>query len=663
MSYVLLFLLVFRLGWAVLPQSGYIHPDEFFQTVEVVAGDALNISVVQTWEFTSAYPLRSAVLPQILFHPMFKLLKYADERSSFSMTGCHLVTSYRLLMAVLSLWIDICVYKICKVIGLQGHSANVLLASSYVTLTYQTHTFSNSFETLLFVTLILLILICMRKDKINSFSRASFHLDNITDKTVAEGYFEDASSDTEDLNSSLNDLHKNAFNLRNRNKIVDNEVELKREGIFNKPEMRFQFENYSEKVEKHNERHVKDLKKGVQTSNVYIYISVMALVVTVGIFNRPTFVIFAFLPLFWWAKKHPTGEIYVFKRAAVFICTGILLSFVFVIMDTAYFTGFDITSLLSVDGWQNMLKKCVKTPLNFVLYNSMSVNLAEHGYHPFYLHSMVNMPLLFGPMFFYLTRHLINNALILLKITKSDEGTMQVSKTQPRQREDKCQNKLKSDFERMLGIFILFPIMVLSFFPHQEARFLIPLLPLVVISVAIFSTKLSKLFWLTFVVFNLVLSVVFGTLHQGGVIPSLMKLQTMIQKEFQENDSTSITLIYSHTYMPPKHVLLNHMSNLELIDLKGSNFQSVIDEIEKKKISKLKVTNSDVIKSVEKKIFVCIPGSLVEEFKLKCNGLYSIKSEELFFPHLSFEDPPNVTLTGTFESLYDMMSLHLIEID
>lgn len=32
-------LITLRLLWTVAPQNGYIHPDEFFQTVEIVAGN------------------------------------------------------------------------------------------------------------------------------------------------------------------------------------------------------------------------------------------------------------------------------------------------------------------------------------------------------------------------------------------------------------------------------------------------------------------------------------------------------------------------------------------------------------------------------------------------------------------------------------------------
>jgi len=39
---VWLLLVVLRLTWTCLPQAGYIHPDEFFQSVEVALGVALN---------------------------------------------------------------------------------------------------------------------------------------------------------------------------------------------------------------------------------------------------------------------------------------------------------------------------------------------------------------------------------------------------------------------------------------------------------------------------------------------------------------------------------------------------------------------------------------------------------------------------------------------
>jgi len=42
----------------LMPQSGYIHPDEFFQSVEVVTGDVLSTDTIRTWEFNVTAPIR-----------------------------------------------------------------------------------------------------------------------------------------------------------------------------------------------------------------------------------------------------------------------------------------------------------------------------------------------------------------------------------------------------------------------------------------------------------------------------------------------------------------------------------------------------------------------------------------------------------------------------
>lgn len=68
----------------------------------------------------------------------------------------------------------------------------------------------------------------------------------------------------------------------------------------------------------------------------------------------------------------------------------------------------------------------------------------------------------------------------------------------------------------------------LSIMPHQEARFLCPLLvPLVLI----FTWTLPSppfWFWVTWLVFNIITTYVFGVVHQGGLIPTLSFLHRQI---------------------------------------------------------------------------------------------------------------------------------------
>lgn len=57
--YILLLFLRFLFVFDL--QSGYLHPDEYFQGIEVAAGDIYNLDVLRTWEFQldDKGPLRS----------------------------------------------------------------------------------------------------------------------------------------------------------------------------------------------------------------------------------------------------------------------------------------------------------------------------------------------------------------------------------------------------------------------------------------------------------------------------------------------------------------------------------------------------------------------------------------------------------------------------
>ena len=135
-----------------LPQPGYIHPDEFFQTVEVVSGDVLGLRVERTWEFNATSPIRSMATPALVYGLPLGMLRGASQTLNYFLPGLTLVSSYtvllvpRLAMLLLSFTVDYCVYQVCL---LYRHSFNrclVTLASSYVMLLYSTRTLTNSIE-------------------------------------------------------------------------------------------------------------------------------------------------------------------------------------------------------------------------------------------------------------------------------------------------------------------------------------------------------------------------------------------------------------------------------------------------------------------------------------------------------------------------------------
>jgi phosphatidylinositol glycan class Z len=148
------------------------------------------------------------------------------------------------------------------------------------------------------------------------------------------------------------------------------------------------------------------------------------------------------------------------------------------------------------------------TPLNSLLYNMDQSNLAKHGLHPRFLHALVNLPLLFGPLYLCLLVSLMR--LLRRQTARSAERLL-------------------------LAGCVLLPLLLLSAAPHQEPRFLVPLaVPLCLFCTDVLldipGSKVSdarssilshsqQWIWLSF---NLLLFFVYGVLHQGGVIPSLL---------------------------------------------------------------------------------------------------------------------------------------------
>lgn len=125
----------------------------------------------------------------------------------------------------------------------------------------------------------------------------------------------------------------------------------------------------------------------------------------------------------------------------------------------------------------------VLAPWENIKYNSQVSNLAKHGLHPHWIHLVVNFPILFGP---------VGVAALLRTI---GGGGFQLHS-------------------------LVLPIAILSAFPHQELRFLLPLQTLVVWlgGHSVTKRRSATALWL---MFNLAMCLFIGVLHQGGIISYL----------------------------------------------------------------------------------------------------------------------------------------------
>lgn len=97
-----------RILFAVAPQTGYIHPDEYFQSLEVVLGDVYKIKRSKIWEFDDEYPIRNSFIPYLLYGVPCYIMKVFLQIFQFHgpVSPYLLVIPPRIVMCVLSFLVD-----------------------------------------------------------------------------------------------------------------------------------------------------------------------------------------------------------------------------------------------------------------------------------------------------------------------------------------------------------------------------------------------------------------------------------------------------------------------------------------------------------------------------------------------------------------------------
>ncbi|KAL2865697.1 glycosylphosphatidylinositol-alpha 1,2 mannosyltransferase smp3 [Aspergillus lucknowensis] len=441
-----LVLLLIRIYFALSPS--YIHPDENFQGLEVFAGRILSYPSGLPWEFTSERPIRSIFPLWPVFDVPISLLKWLYAEAGTQGPDPELVYYVvRGVMFLLSFVLED--WAVHELVPLPRHRrvAVVLVASSYVTWTYQTHAFSNSLETLL----------------------------------VAWG---------------LVLIHR----------IIDNK---RRSSLFS--------------------------------------CAVLSFICVAGVFNRITFPAYLaipgllLLPHFW---RKPVSLIAFVGFGLVFFCIAVFA-------DTTFYKP---SASLS-----DVLRSPIITPLNNLLYNTDSSNLALHGLHPHYHHFLINLPQLLGP------------ALVVMVLQAYNLRA------------------IPSWLKNLRAVSALSATAMLSIFPHQEPRFLIPCVPLLLTCLHI---RKSRLFVVAWVIFNAALGFLMGVYHQGGVVPTQLAVPSIItasshiwQEPLKEPTALSATVLWWKTYSPPLWLLGDNSSlpmdlDIETRDLMGKPGPEMVSELE-----------------------------------------------------------------------------------
>lgn len=204
---------------------------------------------------------------------------------------------------------------------------------------------------------------------------------------------------------------------------------------------------------------------------------------------------------------------------------ALITASVAVAVDTAFYVP-DVVSLT------DLFSRPVITPLNNLRYNISPENLAEHGLHPWYQHILINIPQLLGPA-----------ALLLV--------------TQPH-----LSLRLYSAISGIL---------VLSIFQHQEARFLLPTVPLILSSIQLPRNRKTLQIWtVAWIVFNAALGIIMGTYHQGGIVPGQV---------FMSNQPDATQAIWWRTYSPPIWLLNGKNEVLTTRDVMGLPGEQLLEQL------------------------------------------------------------------------------------
>ncbi|XP_072264288.1 GPI mannosyltransferase 4 isoform X2 [Pyxicephalus adspersus] len=168
-----------RVIWCLAPQKGYLHPDEFFQSPEVMAGDILDLDTNRPWEFLPVFPCRTVLIPLLTSGTAFWIVGILHQmglQTVFNYSYILLVLP-RLFITVLSFLLDYTVYRVASVCALNPWKALLLLSASHVTLVFYTRTISNAIEGALFFG-------CLHQAGIIP---SLFHIQNILQCTSSSG--------------------------------------------------------------------------------------------------------------------------------------------------------------------------------------------------------------------------------------------------------------------------------------------------------------------------------------------------------------------------------------------------------------------------------------------------------------------------------------------
>lgn len=567
------------LRWLAVLAPGYIHPDEFFQGPEPMSHDILQLQATIPWEFAEKPPCRSVISAALTSGIPLLVVKLFGPGQRSRWVNVAVLLAPRLWMVALSFTLDSAIVHLCEAFGLRSHvqSALLVFGSAWPGLFMLSRPFSNSLEAVLLgAALIVSVRSCDRAgaawrwrwfgliSAVGVFTRFTFVVFGAVISTwmvvdalglpVLRRTFGRTTStqDWQMWRTLLLDVCGGAavFLAASATIVVADSL------YFGTMSLTYSYPHPA-KIEHHNQLVVAGGTVGVVSPAV----------------------------LLWRVLLGDADEYNDMKAVA---------------------SSVGLLSRINRVGYTGHL---TFTPLNSYRYNANPVNLAKHGLHPRWTHVVVNMPMMFGP--------LVVLGLLELRSWLVCRATSNAKRAMAGETYDSCENVHTASMHspvsgRNLHVLsasiVMLYLGVLSTAPHQEARFLLPLLlPMSIL----FGARLvhgkcvdtylgtggrcgsatppnhssevhqhqptsSSLLMAIWIAFNLSVSIFFGGLHQAGVTQALLQMGTGSGLDILGDDGETtagtagsihpdagrpgpqlepqampITTVFFHTYMPP----------------------------------------------------------------------------------------------------------------
>lgn len=539
------FLLAIRFILAL--QNSYIHPDEHFQSFQIANHMLIDSNSQIPWEFKTGS--RSLIPIYLIYYPILKLSKLYTTLSNLQ-----ILYLARLLFCMSSwLIIDSFILKSNKrkvLVKNSSYSALLLIYSSYIISAYQSHTFSNSIETLLLILSV----------------------------------------------SIIYDL-------------------------------------------KHSTSPTDKIPPNVNTTVSSMKLVALALILVLGTFNRITFPAFLLLPSYYIFKYfigfqfRSTRYYLSFKlnhavQFLLFTALIITFTYAFIIIDTNLYLKYLPDSISDKD-------KLVITFWNNFKYNSNIENLKNHGIHKRYTHLIINLPQMLGPLyliFLIKLRNFIYFLVIQCQKALNNFSSSSMSKSKANSSSElffKKFNFFISNFCQLNShqyldiwnkdicyLLIISSLIVLSLFPHQELRFLIPLQPLIlniidfwflneealsvqknnqkdsttasdkngkngptslIYAVTPNVKKLVHNILLAWYIFNLAMGILMGVFHQAGVISVLDYFNAKSSISSENEGKMYHIQIWWRNYSPPTWMLASSFDYVDNGVNRFSNHSTIVN--------------------------------------------------------------------------------------